>query len=47
MLEGIVPGAFIYMSLNYKFEDGKTYRSVGTLAPGEVKDLGDVLIQSR
>ncbi len=47
LLEGIVPGAFMYMSLNYKFEDGKTYRPVGTLAPGEVKDLGDVVIQSR
>jgi beta-lactamase regulating signal transducer with metallopeptidase domain/protocatechuate 3,4-dioxygenase beta subunit len=46
-LNGIVPGVFIYLGLNYKFDDDKLYRAVGMLAPGEVKDMGDLVIQSR
>ena len=46
-LDGIVPGVFMYLQLNYRFADGKNYKVVGTLAPGEVKDLGDLVIQSR
>ena len=43
-LTGIVPGVFMYLGLNYQFDDGKLYRAVGMLAPGEVKDMGDLVI---
>ncbi len=47
-LTGIVPGVHIYLSLNYKFEPGdKLFRDVGALAPGEIKDMGDLVIKSR
>ena len=46
-LDGIVPGVFLYLHLNYKFDDDKRYRTVGMLAPGEMKDMGDLVIQSR
>ncbi|HEY2839603.1 MAG TPA: M56 family metallopeptidase, partial [Pirellulales bacterium] len=46
-LDGIVAGVPFYLSLNYKFDDGKKYRAMGELAPGEVKDIGDLVIQAR
>ena len=46
-LGAIVPDVFMYLSLNYKVDEGKEYRAVGILAPGEIKDMGDLVIQSR
>lgn len=46
-LPGIVPGALIYLQLNYLFDDGKNYHEIGALAPGEVKDVGNLVIRSR
>ena len=45
-ISGIVPGLFMYLGLNYKFDDDKVTRAVGALAPGETKDLGNLVIRS-
>jgi hypothetical protein len=44
-LVGIVPGVFMYLSVNYQFADGQGYRTVGTLASGEVKEMGDLVVR--
>ncbi|MGD9720196.1 MAG: M56 family metallopeptidase [Pirellulales bacterium] len=47
VLDDIVPGVFMYLSVNYRYDDNKNYRVVGMLAPGEVKDLGNITIRPR
>lgn len=44
-IKGIVPGMYLYLSTNYEFVDGKEYYEVGALAPGEVKDVGNIVIR--
>ena len=46
-LPGIVPGMFLYLHLNYQYDDGHIWREVGVLEPGQVKDVGDLVISSR
>jgi len=44
-LTSVVPGVFLYLSLNYNFADGKKYKDVGALSAGEVKEMGEVVIR--
>ena len=46
-LNGIVPGVHLYLQLNYTFADGKNYHEIGALAPGEVKDVGEMVVRPR
>jgi hypothetical protein len=43
-LDGIIPGAFMYLQINNRFAGDKRYYDVGLLKAGEVKDLGDITI---
>ncbi len=44
-LNGIVPGVEFYLGLNYNFADGKNYYEIGALAPGEIKEMGEVQVK--
>ncbi len=44
VLDGIVPDVNYYLSVNFKFENGKGYYPIGTLKPGEVRDVGELVI---
>ena len=45
-LDGIIPGAFIYLNLNNSFASGKRNHEVGILKAGEVKDVGELVIHA-
>ncbi|MEX2111619.1 MAG: M56 family metallopeptidase [Pirellulales bacterium] len=45
-LDGLIPGAFIYLNLNNDFAGGKRNYEVGILKPGEVKELGELVIHA-
>ncbi len=41
-----MPGTFIYLNLNNEFANGKRNYEVGILKPGEVKDVGELVIHA-
>ena len=45
-LVGIIPGAFIYLSLNNEFAGGNRYHEIGILKAGETKDVGELVIHA-
>jgi beta-lactamase regulating signal transducer with metallopeptidase domain len=45
-LDGMIPGAFIYLNLNNEFAGGKRNYEIGVLKPGEVKDVGALVIHA-
>ena len=46
-LDGMIPGAPIYLGLNNEFSNGKRTYEVGILKPGEVRDVGELVIHAR
>jgi hypothetical protein len=44
-LTGIVPGLFFYLNTNYPFTNGRRYMALGPLKPGEVRDVGELVIE--
>jgi hypothetical protein len=45
-LDGLIPGAVIYLNLNNEFANGERNYEVGILKPGEVKDVGELVIHA-